>query len=101
MARQIAPVSPGEILLEEFLIPLGISQNKLAKDIGVSVSRISDIIRKNRTITAETAIRLGVYFNTTPKFWVNLQSNYDLKTAKDSFDGKVLVRIERKRAAFA
>jgi len=91
MARKLKPVTPGEILLEEFMNPLGISQNKLARDIDVPVGRISDIVQGKRTITPDTALRLGLYFGTTPEFWVNLQSRYDLKIAKH----ELLPRIER------
>ncbi len=71
-------IHPGEILREEFLKPLGISQNKLAMDIHVPVTRISEICREKRSITADTALRLGLYFKTGPEFWTNLQTNYDL-----------------------
>ncbi len=69
---------PGEILLEEFLKPLGISARALAADIGVPANRISDLIRQRRGMTADTAMRLARYFNTTPQLWLNLQSNHDL-----------------------
>ena len=82
MAKTLEPVSPGEILLEEFLNPMGISQNKLARDIDVSVARVNDIIHARRGITADTALRLGKYFGATPEFWLNLQSRYDLKIAR-------------------
>ena len=82
MARKLNPVPPGEILFKEFMEPLGISQNKLARDIDVPVGRISEIVRAKRTLTTDTAIRLALYFGTTPEFWVNLQANYDLKIAK-------------------
>ncbi|MBI4384095.1 MAG: HigA family addiction module antidote protein [Nitrospinae bacterium] len=80
MAKKLAPVAPGEILLEEFMKPMTISQNKLARDIGVPVARINDIVHGRRGIAA--ALRLGRYFNTTPEFWLNLQSRFDLKVAK-------------------
>ena len=82
MSRQLDPFTPGEILLEEFLTPLGISQNKLARDIDVPVARINDIIHARRAITADTALRLGKYFEMTPEFWINLQSHFDLKIAR-------------------
>lgn len=82
MARKLTPVAPGEILLEEFMRPMTISQNKLARDIDVPVARINDIVHGRRGITADTALRLGRYFNTTPEFWLNLQSRFDLKVAK-------------------
>ena len=75
-------IHPGEILLEEFLIPMGISQNKLALDIRVPAPRINAIVRGKRAITADTALRLGRYFKMEPQFWLNLQSNYDLGVAE-------------------
>ena len=77
--REIAPIHPGEILLEEFLNPLGISQYRLAKDINVDPRRINEIVHGKRAITADTAFRLGRYFGTSPQFWLNLQSHYDLE----------------------
>ena len=82
MPKKLSPITPGEILLKEFMEPLGVSQNKLARDIDVPVGRISDIIRKKRAITPDTALRFSLYFGTTPEFWINLQSRYDLKLAK-------------------
>ena len=82
VAELLDPITPGEILLEEFLKPMGISQNRLARDIDVPVARINDIIHGRRGITADTALRLAKYFDITPEFWVNLQSRYDLKMAK-------------------
>lgn len=79
MKRKLDPIPPGEILLKEFMEPLGISQNKLARDIDVPVTRISDIVHGKRGITTDTALRLAVYFGTTPEFWANLQTRYDLK----------------------
>jgi addiction module HigA family antidote len=91
MSRKLTPISPGEILLAEFLNPLGISQNKLARDLSVPVGRINDIIQGKRAITPDTALRLAVYFKMTPEFWMNLQSHYDLKLAKQN----LLPKIER------
>lgn len=82
--KKLPPVHPGEILLEEYLIPLGISQNKLGRDLGVPAQRINEIIRGKRAITVDTALRLSRYFHTTPQFWLNLQSHYDLQTAEDT-----------------
>ena len=87
-----APVHPGEILLEEYLKPLRISQNKLARDLGVPAQRINDIIKKNRSITVDTALRLARYFHTSPQFWLNLQMRYDLEMARDT---KLADRINR------
>jgi addiction module HigA family antidote len=80
MAKKIQPIHPGEILMEEFLKPFKISQYRLAKDIDVAPRRINEIIHGSRAITANTALRLGKYFNTSPQFWLNLQSRYDLIT---------------------
>lgn len=78
-------IHPGEILTEEFMIPLGISQNKLALDIHVPVPRINAIVHGKRSITADTALRLGAYFGIEPQFWMNLQTNYDIgKASADS-----------------
>ena len=83
-ANKMPPVHPSEILLEEYLIPLGISQNKLGRDLGVPAQRINEIVRGQRTITVDTALRLDRYFDTTPQFWLNLQSHYDLEIARDT-----------------
>ena len=77
--RNLDPIHPGEILLEEFLKPMNISQYKLAKELHVGAIRISEIIHGNRSITADTAIRLGRYFNMEARFWMNLQASYDLE----------------------
>jgi antitoxin HigA-1 len=76
------PVHPGEILAEDFLKPLGISQYRLAKDIHVPLRRINEIVLGRRGVSADTALRLARYFNTTPQFWLNLQSRYELDTAR-------------------
>ena len=84
MIRTHNMIHPGEILLEEFLKPMNISQNKLAMDIRVPTPRINAIVKGNRAITADTALRLGKYFGTGPEFWCNLQINYDLCVAAAS-----------------
>ena len=81
MTRMENLIMPGEILLEEFLRPMKISQNKLAMDIRIPTPRINAIVNGKRAITADTALRLGRYFGTGPEFWINLQSNYDLCVA--------------------
>jgi addiction module HigA family antidote len=81
--RKPAPIHPGEILLEEFLVPLGISQYRLAKNISVPPRRINEIVRGQRSITADTALRLARFFQTTERFWLNLQIRYDLELQKD------------------
>ncbi|MBI3624569.1 MAG: HigA family addiction module antidote protein, partial [Candidatus Rokubacteria bacterium] len=83
MARKLPVIHPGEILLEEFLNPLGISQYQLAKDITVPPRRINEIVHGQRSITADTALRLARYFGASERFWLNLQSRYDLEVEKD------------------
>ncbi len=83
MTKKIQPIHPGEILMEEFLTPLKISQYRLAKDIDVAPRRINEIIHSSRAISADTALRLGKYFNTSPQFWLNLQSHYELAIEGD------------------
>jgi addiction module HigA family antidote len=82
MGKKLEPIMPGEILLEEFMRPLEISQNKLARDLDVPIARINDIVHGRRGISADTALRLAKYFKTTAEFWMNLQSRYDIKIAK-------------------
>ena len=82
-------IHPGEILLEEFLIPMGISQNRLSVDIRVPAPRINAIVHGKRAITADTALRLGRYFKMEPQFWLNLQGNYDLGVAEAGIWGKL------------
>ncbi len=81
--ERLAPIHPGEILLEEFLKPLGISQYRLAKDIGVSARRINEIVHGRRAISADTALRFARYFSMSERFWLNLQSRYNLEVEKD------------------
>lgn len=80
---EIAPVHPGEVLMEEFLNPLGVTQHRLAVEISVPPRRINEIVHGKRRITADTALRLARYFGTTDLFWLNLQTRYDLETEKD------------------
>jgi addiction module HigA family antidote len=82
-SRKLKPIHPGEILLEDFLKPHGLIMNKLAMDLRVPVTRIAEIVHGRRGITADTALRLGRYFNTTAQFWVNAQTVYDLEVAED------------------
>ncbi len=89
--KKIQPIHTGEILMEEFLSPLGLSQNQLANDIGVPPRRINEIVHGKRRITADTAMRLSRYFKTSPQFWLGLQMDYDLDLAEDH-DGE---RIEK------
>ena len=87
--KTLAPIHPGEILMEEFLKPLGISQYKLAKDINVPARRINEIVHGKRSISADTALRLSRYFNLSERFWLNLQSRYDLEMEKDKYKGRI------------
>ena len=89
MAETFEPVHPGEILLDEFLKPMGISQYRLAKDIGVHPRRINEIVHGERSITADTALRLSRYFGLSERFWLNLQSRYDLEVKKDRLKGRL------------
>ena len=82
-AKRMRPIHPGEILLEEFLEPMGISQYRIAKDVGVPARRINEIVHGNRAISADTALRLAKYFGTSERFWLNLQTRYDLEVEKD------------------
>ena len=83
MKKDLPPIHPGEILQEEFLAPMGITQYRLACDIGVSPRRINEIVHGTRAVTANTALRLGRYFGTSAQFWLNLQSHYDLEVESD------------------
>lgn len=93
--NKIAPIHPGEILLDEFLIPMGISQYRLANDINVPPRRINEIILGKRSITADTALRLSHYFGLSEKFWLNLQIKYNLEVAKDKLKGKLKREIKK------
>jgi antitoxin HigA-1 len=92
--RTLPPVHPGEILLEEFLKPLGISQNRLGRDLGVSPRRINEIIHGKRSITADTALRLSRYFGTSAEFWLGLQADYDLDMAKDKLADRLSLEVQ-------
>jgi antitoxin HigA-1 len=81
--KKMSPIHPGEILKEEFLVPLGMSEYRLAKDISVPARRINEIVHRERSITADTALRLARYFDVTPEFWLGLQLKYDLEVRKD------------------
>ena len=89
--KRLPPVHPGEVLLEEFLKPLGLSQNRLGLNVGVHPRRINEIVLHKRRVTAETALRLARYFGTSPQFWLGLQADYDLDVAAD----KLGERLER------
>lgn len=87
--KKIPPVHPGEILMEEFLVPMGLSQNKIALDMRVPARRINEIILGKRRITPDTALRLAKYFNMSPQFWLGLQMDYDLDMAEDELADKI------------
>ena len=88
-SRKMAPLHPGEILLEEFLKPMNLSQNKLALDIRVPARRINEIVHGKRRITADTALRLAKYFKMSPQFWLGLQMDYDIDVAGDQLAGRL------------
>ncbi len=93
------PIHPGETLREDFMKPLGLTANRLALEILVPATRVNDIARERRAITADTALRLSRYFGTTPSFWMNLQANYDLEIARDSQGAEITDRIRPRQAA--
>ena len=93
------PVTPGEMLKEEFLAEYGLSQNELAKAVGISPNRIAEIVNGRRRITADTALRLGLYFGNSAEFWMNLQTHYDLKMARRDIPPEDVERIASARAA--
>jgi len=92
--KRITPIHPGEILLEEFLKPLDISQYRLAKDISVPARRINEIVHGKRSITADTALRLSRYFGLSDRFWLNLQGRYDLELEKDKLEGRIETEVK-------
>src|SRR5712691_6505394 len=96
---QYAPVTPGDMLKHEFLAEYGLSQNELAHAIGVSPNRIAEIVNNRRRITADTAVRLALFFGNSPEFWMNLQSHYDLKVARRNLKPADARRIKARRAA--
>ena len=96
--KQLKSIHPGEILLEDFMRPLGISINRLARDLCVPPNRIHGIVHGTRSITADTALRLSVYFNVTPETWLGLQSEYDLRVARRE-SGPVILKTVRRRDA--
>ena len=94
---KLPAIPPGEILREDFMVPMHLSMNRLALDLRVPVTRVADLIHGRRAITPDTALRLGRYFNTSPRFWLNLQSAYDLERVED----ELLAEIERDVRPFA
>ena len=99
MSEEFGPVTPGEILKEEFLGEYGLSQGALARAVGISPNRITEIINNRRRITADTALRLALYFGNSAEFWMNLQANYDLKIAYRNLPPEEADRIKARRAA--
>jgi addiction module HigA family antidote len=93
MSKKLKPIHPGEILREEYMIPLGLSSNALARALNVTAARINEIVRERRGISADTALRLARYFNTDVQSWLNLQANYDLQCAEDAA-GRSINRIQ-------
>ena len=87
--KKLPPIHPGEILMEEFIEPMGLSQYRLAKDISVPPRRINEIVHGKRGITADTALRLGRFFGMSPQFWLNLQTRYDLEVAEDLLEDRL------------
>jgi antitoxin HigA-1 len=96
---EFSAVTPGEMLKEEFLAEYNLSQSQLARAIGISPNRIAEIVNNRRRITADTALRLGLYFKNSPEFWMNLQTHYDLKQARRGLPPEEASRIESHRAA--
>ncbi|MFH2046611.1 MAG: HigA family addiction module antitoxin [Pseudomonadota bacterium] len=97
--KKLNPIHPGEILLEEFLTPMQLSQNKIARDIGVSPRRINEIVNCRRRITAETALRLAHYFKMSPQFWLGLQMDYDLDIEEDRLADRIPEEVKTYQAA--
>src|SRR5947209_17068102 len=98
-ANEFAPVTPGEMLGQEFLVEYGLSQNQLAKALGISPNRIAEVVINRRRITADTALRLSLYFGNSPEFWMNLQTHYDLKMAQRKLSAEDVARIKAQRPA--
>ena len=96
--KKIPPIHPGEILDEEFLKPMEISQNQLGRDLGVSPRRINEIIHGKRSITADTALRFATYFGNSPAFWLGLQMDYDLDVAEDTLSLKIKKEVRQHAA---
>ncbi len=94
MNQKLAPIHPGEILMEEFLEPMGISQYRLAKDISVPPRRINEIVHGKRSITADTALRLGRFFGMSAQFWLNLQIRYDLETTENALAHRLDTEVQ-------
>jgi addiction module HigA family antidote len=96
--RDLPPIHPGEQLREEFLKPLELTTYRLAKDIGVPVTRIQEIVAERRSITGDTALRLGRYFGTTPEFWLNMQRDFELETAAEKLGNRLDIEVKPRAA---
>ena len=94
--RKLSPVHPGEVLLEEFLVPMEISQYRLAKDISVPPRRINEIVHGKRGVSADTALRLSRYFGTSERFWLNLQTGFDLEVERDRLGDRLEAEVLRR-----
>ena len=97
--KKLAPVHAGEILLEEFLVPMGISQYRLAKDISVPPRRINEIVHGKRAISADTALRLARYFGISERFWLNLQAQFDLDVERDRLGDRLVKEVAERQAS--
>ncbi len=97
--NKIPPLHPGEVLFEEFLKPLNISQNQLGRDLGVSARRINEIIHGKRSVTADTALRLARYFGNSPQFWLGLQVDYDLDVETDRLSNRIEQEVKKLASA--
>jgi len=98
-AKRLPPIHPGEVLLEDFMRPLGLSQNRLGRDLNVPPRRINEIVNHKRRITADTALRLARYFGTSSELWVNLQAHYDLEVARDELEAKIEAEVQVRPSA--
>ena len=99
LVNKMRPIHPGEVLREEFLVPLGMSAHAQAMELRVPAPRINDIVRERRSITPDTALRLSRYFGTTPQFWMNLQTSFDLKSAELKIGAKIAAEVHMRLAA--
>ena len=99
--KKLPPIHPGEILLEEFIKPLGLSMNRLAEALHIAPNRITQIVKGQRSVTGETALRLARYFGTSPEFWLGLQKDYDLALARDEFEARIERQVQPSKVAVA
>ncbi len=97
--KKMAPIHPGEVLMDEFLKPMNITQYRLAKDIHVPARRINEIVHGNRAVSADTSLRLARYFGLSPQFWLNLQASYDLETEIDRIGSRIDREVRQRAVA--